>query len=51
MKKLIVLLFAFAVFIVLTAQSVFASGDKVRGEEGDGSVCMIQVMDPQSWNW
>ncbi len=41
MKKfLILIVFAFVFFSV--TRSVFAGGDKVNGDKGDGSVCQYQ---------
>lgn len=41
MKKFLILtVFAFAFFS--TTCSAFASGDKVNGDKGDGSVCQYQ---------
>lgn len=46
MKKLfLVLLVVFALTIAL-ASPVFAGGDKVRGEKGQGEVNQEQVQDP-----
>lgn len=42
MKKLLFLLFSFVVVFALATQAVLAGGDKVRGDEGDGSVCQYQ---------
>ena len=33
-------------FLILAGASVFAGGDKVRGEKGEGDVNQVQVQDP-----
>jgi len=46
MKKLLVVLVAVVVFASLLFTDVSASGGKVRGDEGAGSVSQHQVMNP-----
>lgn len=46
MKKLIVVTGLVTLLLVLTASPVFAGGDKVRGENGQGDVNQVQVQDP-----
>ena len=46
MKKVLVVL-VLAIMLVLSLTSpVFAGGDKVRGEKGQGEVNQVQVQDP-----
>lgn len=45
MKKVISVLLVI-VMLLLSASPVFAGGDKVRGELGQGSVNQVQVQDP-----
>jgi hypothetical protein len=44
-KKVLALLFTTALFIV-SISPVFAGGDQVRGEGGQGPVNQVQVQDP-----
>ncbi len=46
MKRLLVVTMVLTLLVVLTASPVFAGGDKVRGENGQGAVNQVQVMDP-----
>ncbi len=46
MKKALVTLLMLGLLLALTVSSVYAGGDKVRGEEGQGGVNQVQVMDP-----
>jgi len=46
MKKLLLVLFGVLVLSLTIASPVFAGGDKVRGDEGQGTVNQVQVMDP-----
>ena len=46
MKKIILIVLAVAALSIATTSTVFASGDKVRGENGQGSVVQVQVQDP-----
>ncbi len=45
-KHLIAVVSILTLLLVLTASPVLAGGDKVRGENGQGSVVQNQVMDP-----
>lgn len=46
MKKMILISLVVAMFCIFTAPAVFAGGDKVRGEKGQGEVHQMQVQDP-----
>ena len=46
MKRLTVVTGLLTLLFILTASSVFAGGDQVRGEKGEGSVVQNQVQDP-----
>lgn len=46
MKKLLVALLVVLAISLCTVSTVYASGDQVRGEEGQGEVNQVQVMDP-----
>jgi len=46
MKKLIVVLVCALVLTLSLAAPVFAGGDQVRGEKGQGAVNQVQVQDP-----
>jgi len=46
MKRLIVVTGLVTLLLVLTASTVFAGGDQVRGEKGAGDVNQVQVQDP-----
>ena len=46
MKKVIITILAVSLVSILFASPVFAGGDKVRGDNGQGSVTQVQVQDP-----
>ena len=46
MTKLLLVLLGVLVLTLAIASPVFAGGDKVRGDEGQGVVKQVQVMDP-----
>jgi len=46
MKKLGLILFLVIVLTLSITSAALASGDKVRGENGQGSVNQVQVQDP-----
>jgi len=46
MKKTLIIVCAVITMLIVTASPVFASGDKVRGDNGEGSVVQVQVQDP-----
>ena len=46
MKRLFAVAMVLTLVLIVTASPVLASGDKVRGEEGQGGVNQVQVMDP-----
>ncbi len=46
MKKVLLALLVVLAFSLTVAAPVFAGGDKVRGENGEGAVNQEQVMDP-----
>lgn len=46
MKRLFALAMVLTLLVVLTASPVIAGGDKVRGENGQGAVNQVQVMNP-----
>ena len=46
MKRTLLILLVVAAITVAVTSPVFASGDKVRGENGEGSVVQVQVQDP-----
>jgi hypothetical protein len=46
MKRLIVVTGVVTLLLILSASTVFAGGDQVRGENGAGSVNQVQVQDP-----
>ncbi|MFC2009036.1 hypothetical protein ACFLUT_03180 [Chloroflexota bacterium] len=46
MKRVFAVIMVLALMLVITASSVLAAGDKVRGESGAGDVNQVQVMDP-----
>lgn len=46
MKKVILALLAVLALSITVVSPVFASGDQVRGENGQGDVNQVQVMDP-----
>lgn len=45
-RKVLLALLIVGVLSLTTASAVFASGDKVRGENGQGEVVQVQVQDP-----
>jgi len=46
MQRKLVFLLLIAALWMLAASPVAAGGDKVRGENGQGAVNQVQVMDP-----
>ena len=46
MKKLIIALLVVLALSITVVSPVFAGGDQVRGEKGDGAVNQVQVQDP-----
>ena len=46
MKRAILVLLCVVVFSILLVAPAAASGDKVRGDIGQGDVNQVQVMDP-----
>ena len=46
MKRLCAVVLVVTLLAALTASPVFAGGGKVRGENGQGAVNQVQVMDP-----
>ena len=46
MKKMALISMVIVALLIATTSSVFAGGDQVRGEKGQGSVIQIQVQDP-----
>jgi len=46
MKKLFIALLVVLVLSISVASPAFAGGDQVRGENGEGAVNQVQVMDP-----
>ncbi|MDD2471874.1 MAG: hypothetical protein PHT28_03015 [Dehalococcoidales bacterium] len=46
MRKIFITLFVVAVLCLSATSTVFAGGDKVRGENGQGEVNQVQVQDP-----
>ena len=46
MKKVFLALLVILALSISLASSVFAGGDQVRGENGQGDVNQVQVMDP-----
>ncbi len=46
MKKLLSALIIVSVVTIFLASPVAAGGDKVRGDNGQGSVTQVQVQDP-----
>ena len=46
MKRAFAVVMVLSLMLVITTSSVLAAGGKVRGEEGQGDVNQIQVMDP-----
>jgi hypothetical protein len=46
MAKMLVILGLTIVLVLSLSSPVFAGGDQVRGENGQGTVKQVQVMDP-----
>jgi hypothetical protein len=46
MKRLLIALVLVAVLFILSTSTVSAGGDKVRGDNGQGSVNQVQIQDP-----
>jgi hypothetical protein len=46
MKRILLALGMAVLLTICVASPAFAGGDKVRGEEGQGDVNQVQVMDP-----
>lgn len=46
MKRIILIVLAVVALSIATTSTAFASGDKVRGENGQGTVVQVQVQDP-----
>jgi hypothetical protein len=46
MKKMVLVSMVIVALLIATTSSVFAGGDKVRGEKGQGDVNQVQVQDP-----
>jgi len=46
MKRIVAVSLILMLVLLITASPAFAGGDKVRGENGQGDVNQIQVMDP-----
>jgi hypothetical protein len=46
MKKILITLLLVGVLCISATSTVFAGGDKVRGNNGQGSVNQVQVQDP-----
>lgn len=46
MQRLLVMLTLVIALLVATVSPALAGGDKVRGDNGQGSVTQVQVMDP-----
>lgn len=46
MRKIVTLLFMFLFLSVINVPFALAGGDKVRGENGKGSVNQVQIQDP-----
>ncbi|MFC1846940.1 hypothetical protein ACFLYS_02655 [Chloroflexota bacterium] len=46
MKRILLTLLAVAVLCIAAASPVFAGGDQVRGDNGNGEVNQVQVQDP-----
>lgn len=46
MKRVLITLMVVAILTFCLASPVFAGGDKVRGEKGQGEVNQVQVQDP-----
>ena len=50
MKKTLVILLVVVALVICTSATVFAGGDKVRGDKGQGAVNQVQVQDPPPFN-
>ena len=50
MKKIIFIMLIVAALSLCIAAPAFASGDKVRGEKGQGEVNQVQIQDPPPFN-
>jgi len=46
MKKIFIALLLALTLVIIIASPAFAGGDQVRGENGQGDVNQVQVMDP-----
>ena len=46
MKRLFAIAVVLTLVMIITASPVFAGGGKVMGENGQGDVNQVQVMDP-----
>jgi hypothetical protein len=46
MKRLVQVLVLVVILTISITSSVLASGDKVRGENGQGQVSQVQIQDP-----
>lgn len=46
MKKILLTLLLVGVLCISATSTVFAGGDKVRGDNGQGTVNQVQVQDP-----
>jgi hypothetical protein len=46
MKKTFYLFLVLVILAVVFASTAMAGGDKVRGENGQGSVSQVQIQDP-----
>ncbi len=46
MKRLLIALALVAVLFIFSTSTVSAGGDKVRGDNGQGSVNQVQIQDP-----
>ena len=46
MKRLLLIMLVVAALSISVTSPVFAGGDKVRGDKGQGEVNQVQVQDP-----
>ena len=46
MKRTIATLLAIGILLIVTASPIFAGGDQVRGDKGQGAVTQVQVQNP-----
>ena len=46
MKSKMIALMIVTILLIASVSTVFAGGDKVRGEAGQGSVNQVQIQDP-----